>query len=110
MGLYRVADDALGEMHARLQLAELPRSPINELSSSASRLNGLLARREIQLDNDERRLMVARFRTLLEAHLAEADATDLSRLAWLCIHAHDLEAAKRWVTAGLSLTQTISIA
>ena len=100
--LYRASDDALGEMHARLQLAELSAPDFDELSSSVSRLNGLLARREIALDADERRLMVRRLRSLMEARWDEADATDLSRLAWLCIYDGDQPAATRWVTAGLA--------
>ena len=39
----------------------------------------------------------------MEQHHKSADATDLSRLAWLCLHERDLEAAERWVAAGLAL-------
>ncbi len=100
---YRIASDPVGEMHARLQLAELARPPFHDLSSAASRLNGLLSRREIQLDAEERRLMVRRLRRLMELRHEEGDATDLSRLAWLCIYDQDLEAADKWATLGLEL-------
>jgi len=100
--LYRTSDDALGEMHARLQLAELAKPLFDELSSSASRLNGLFSRRELELDADERRLMIGKLRSLMEARHEEADATDLSRLAWLCIHEKDTDAAERWVSKGLA--------
>lgn len=100
--LYRAANDVLGEMHARLQLADLARPPFHELSSAASRLNGLLVRREIEIDADERRLMVRKLRLLMEARPDEADATDLSRLAWLCMHDRDVEAAERWAREGLT--------
>jgi conjugal transfer/entry exclusion protein len=101
--LYRSCNNALGEMHARLALAELPDIGFDELSSAASRLNGLLSRKEIQLDADERRLMVRKFRALMEDQHKQADATDLSRLAWLCLHDHDRSAAERWTSAGLTL-------
>lgn len=101
--LYRAADDALGEMHARLQLAELARPPFHELSSAASRLNGLLSRRKLELGADEKRLMVRKLRSLMEAERDEADATDLSRLAWLCVHDQDVEAAEYWATEGLKV-------
>lgn len=101
--LYRASGNALGEMHARLQLAELTTLPFEDLSSSASRLNSLLSRRELELDADERRLMVRKLRTIMEARAGEADATDLSRLAWLCMHDQDTAAAGDWVAKGLAI-------
>jgi hypothetical protein len=102
IGLYRTVDNVLGEMHARLQLAELTAPGFEDLSSAANRLNGLLSRREIEIDADERRLMVHKLRRLMEDRVAEADATDLSRLAWLCLYDKDPAAAERWVAEGLN--------
>lgn len=101
IGLYKRASDPIGEMHARLQLAELARPDYKELSTAASRLNGMLSRREIEVDADERRLMVRKLRELLEERVGEADATDLSRLGWLCMHDQDTESALRWAQSGL---------
>jgi hypothetical protein len=101
--LYRSTDNVLGEMNARLQLAELARPPFNELSAAASRLNGLFSRGEIELGDDERRLMVSRIRKLMEDRHDEADATDFSRLAWICMSDHDKVAAERWAQEGLRL-------
>jgi hypothetical protein len=101
ISLYRGVDDVLGEMHARLQLAELTVPHFDDLSSAANRLNSLLSRREIEIDADERRLMVHKLRRLIEDRDSEADATDLSRLAWLCMYEKDRAAAERWVTEGL---------
>jgi hypothetical protein len=100
-GLYRREGNILGEMHARLQLAELTTPSYSDLSSAANRLNGILARREIDIDADERRLIVRKLRRLMEDRNSEADATDLSRLAWLCMYDQDRPAARRWVTEGL---------
>jgi hypothetical protein len=101
IALYRQVDDVLGEMHARLQLAELTTPPFYDLSSAANRLNGLLSRQEIEIDADERRLIAHRLRRLMEDRNSEADATDLSRLAWLCMYDKDPTAAERWVDEGL---------
>lgn len=101
--LHRRRDDGLAEMHARLQLAELARPSFDELSTTAARLSGMLSRREIDLDADERRLMAGRLRDLMEARVDEADATDLSRLAWLCMHMQDPDAADRWAARGLEM-------
>lgn len=101
--LSRRAADPLGEMHARLQLAELGRPDYSELSDSAARLNGMLSRKEIELDVDERRLMIHKLRELLESRSGEAAANDLSRLAWLCMQDQDSQAALRWARAGLEM-------
>lgn len=101
--LHRESNDPLSEMHARLQLAELPHSTFYELSSAASRLNGLLASNGIALDKTERRMMVNRIRHLIEGRADEADATDLSRLAWLCLYLQDKDSAKMWVAKGIAL-------
>jgi hypothetical protein len=101
--LHRANSDPLAEMHARLQLAELATLPLSELSAAAARLNGLLSRKEISLDADEKRLVVRKLRSLIEARVDEADATDLSTLAWLCMYDRDPAAANKWVSAGLAL-------
>lgn len=102
IALYRDLEDPLAEMHARLQLAELVSPPYSDLSQAANRINGLLSRQELDVDVDERRLMVHRLRRLMEDRAKEADATDLSRLAWLCMHDGDTTAAERWANAGLA--------
>ncbi|SIR93730.1 NB-ARC domain-containing protein [Micromonospora avicenniae] len=98
---YRTSGDPVAEMHARLQLAEIARPPYRDLSESASRLNRLLSRKEIDLNADERRLIIQSFRRLMEVRADEADATDLSRLAWLCMYDQDADAANHWVVEGL---------
>lgn len=103
IALHRANSDSLAETHARLQLAELTTLPLSELSTAAARLIGLLSRKELSLDADEKRLVVRRLRSLLEARSDEANATDLSRLAWLCMFDHDAAAANKWVSAGLAL-------
>ena len=93
----------MSELHARLQLCELQDSTLDELSSSVSRVNGWLHRREIDLDADEKRLTIIRLRALMEARQSELDATDFSRLAWLCLNGLDAAAADRWARRGLDL-------
>lgn len=101
--LFRNSGDHMAELHARLQLCELRDSTLDELSSSVSRVNGWLHRREIDLDADEKRLTIVRLRALMEARQSELDATDLSRLAWLCLNGLDAPAADRWARTGLEL-------
>lgn len=101
--MYASNSDVLGEMNSRLQLAELPNSDYDDLSSAANRLSSLLSQRAITLDADERRLTVSKLRYLMEARIDEASATDFSRLAWLCLHDKDHAAAEHWVAKGLDL-------
>ena len=106
VGLYRGGGDALGEMHARLQLVELARPSFQDLSDAAKRLNYLTASGELKQDADEKRLVVQRLRNLMEDRYREGDATDLSRLAWLCLHDKDTVAAGKWAAIGLELDAT----
>jgi len=99
--LCRASQDSLGEVTARLELAEREHSQFSDLSTAAQRLNYLLSTREVTLDGDERLMAVRRLRSAMEARWREADATDLSRLAWLCMHDHDVDAARRWAELGL---------
>jgi hypothetical protein len=55
-----------------------------------------------EIDADERRLMVRKLRRLMEDRNPEADATGLSRLAWLCMYDQDQPAAEHWVMEGLN--------
>jgi hypothetical protein len=47
--------------------------------------------------------VVHKLRLLMENRIAEADATDLSRLAWLCMYDQDHLAAERWTIEGLRI-------
>ena len=104
--LYRTSGDHMAELHARLQLSELPDSTTDELSSSVSRINGWLHRRDLDLDADEKRLTIRRLRALMESRYSELDATDMSRLAWLCMNDQDAVAAEKWARDGLAADET----
>lgn len=99
--LYQQLADPQGEMNARLQYAESGRASYTEISATAARLNYLLHSRELSPDADEKRIMIRKMRTLLEARHSESNATDLSRLAWMCVMDQDLEAARKWTEIGL---------
>ncbi|MCR6491635.1 NB-ARC domain-containing protein [Cellulomonas sp. P24] len=99
--LCRAAGDSLGEVSARIELAERASTDFYDLSMAAQRLNYLLSTKEVSLEADERLMAVGRLRLVIEARWREADATDLSRLAWLCMHDHDLEGARHWASVGL---------
>lgn len=97
----RAQHDALGEIHARVELAEAPGSAYDDASHAANLLNSLLRAGTLRLDADEKRVLATRIRRQLESGVPSATATDLSRLAWLCIHLRDLDAAKTYTRLGL---------
>jgi tetratricopeptide (TPR) repeat protein len=97
----RAQRDTVGEIHARVELAEAPDSTYADASHAANLLNGFLASGALRLDADEKRVLATRIRRQLEAGASSATATDLSRLAWLCIHLRDQDAARTYTRMGL---------
>lgn len=102
--LSRRADDHLTEVHALLKRAERPDAPFADLTFAANRFNQLLADGRLDLETLEKRVIAERLRKAMEARIDEADATDLSRLGWLCMHLRDTDAARRYALRGLELS------
>jgi hypothetical protein len=92
--------DGLGEMHAQVELCEIPGVTFAEISNAANRLNSLFTEYQI-LDFDERNILVARLASLMEARIDEGNATDCSRLAWLYLKLRDEVKARAIVDRGL---------
>ncbi|WP_238841315.1 tetratricopeptide repeat protein [Prescottella equi] len=99
--LHRKCGNAVEEVSAAIALAEVSRS-MGDLSDAMNRFNRLIANREVEVDADERSLMARRLRAMGERRVDEADAGDLSRLAWLCLSDKDPAAAKRYTALGLA--------
>ncbi len=97
----RARQDVLGEIHARVEIAEAVGGTYADASRVANIMNAQLRSATMDLDDDAKRVLATRIRQLLEAGVASATATDLSRLAWLCIHLHDQEAASTYARMGL---------
>lgn len=101
--LCRADEDALGEVHALVEMAVSPGVPFRTASNAANRLNGAFSNQLVALDTFEKRALVSRLVDSMEARLTEADATDCSRLAWLALHLGDTERASRFTGHGLRL-------
>jgi len=95
--------DHLGELSALCDVARLPGASIEDASRAANYFNSLMSARKIDLRGDDKRVMAEGIRKILERRWEEADATTLSRLAWLCLHLGDRPAARRYTDAGLKL-------
>lgn len=100
--IYRTLEDVLGEVHARVELAEIPQAPFTDISNAANRLNEAFKTEVLALDREERKILAERLRKVMVKRVSEADATDYSRLAWLCINLGDHSTARAYVERGLT--------
>ncbi len=98
--LYREENDVIGACSAFLKAAETSDPPLYQISNIANWLN---TEREIiaTIDVTERGSIFGPMARLMEVHLDEASATDLSRLAWLHLHAGSERRAAEVADLGL---------
>ncbi len=104
--LYRRLGDIVGEMHALIEMAEVPGAEIDEVSDAANRVNMLLSilkENRTRVEKDERLLLVQKMVDALEKRRDEMNATDLSRLAWLKTKLGDNDGAIEIAKIGLEL-------
>ena len=101
--LCQQTQDWSGEIQALVGSCKVPNTPFSTLSNAANRLNAIFKEDHLVLNSEEKRIVVRELVELLERRLAEADATDLSRLAWLCLHIGDDDRARQHVKSGLAL-------
>jgi len=94
--------DVTGEVHALVEMCEDPKVPFWEISAAANRFN--TACHSPNAPNRDTRIDLARrLANLMELHADEMNATDCSRLAWLCLQVQDEDRARRHVKHGLAL-------
>ncbi len=105
-GVCRGNDDFLGAAHALVRRAQLPDAPYADVSYAANRVNGDLADHLLKLDTDEKHILVQALVDVMSKRKDEANATDLSRLAWLLVTIDQRKEAKQVVQAGLELEPT----
>jgi tetratricopeptide (TPR) repeat protein len=100
--LYRSSGDVLAACAAYTRAFELGRPPYYALSNAANWLNN---QRDAfaSFEMTDKRAVFMPFATLMEARLEEASATDLSRLAWLYLHAGNPERSEEVARRGLSI-------
>jgi hypothetical protein len=95
--------DALGEVHAVIERAQIPSVTFYDISSSANRLNELIRKRRLAIDSEQKRALSDRIVKVLDRRRSEASADDFSRMAWLAIHLGLEGKAREYAEAGLAL-------
>ena len=94
--------DALGEVHALIERAQMSTVSFNDVSNTANRLNGLL-REKLDIARDERRSLAQRLISVMEKRRSEAGSGDLSRMGWLALHTGQEQKAHEYAEAGLAI-------
>jgi tetratricopeptide (TPR) repeat protein len=97
---YRTGD-ALGEVHAFIERAQVVELAFHDLSNTANKLNSFLRDHGLEIDKEQKRELAHRIMSVMHARQAEASADDLSRMAWLAINLGQESSAREYVCAGL---------
>jgi hypothetical protein len=100
--LCRSTEDWVGEIHAIVELCSLSGATIRDISTGLNRWNNLFKQQALYIAGDERQILGRRLLQLFEQNSAAANATDMSRAAWLHIALHEEERAAELVREGLS--------
>jgi tetratricopeptide (TPR) repeat protein len=96
-------NDALGEIHAFIERAQVCDVPFHELSNTANRLNKYLKDQGVGMDKDQKRYLAGKLAAVLNERKDEAQPGDLSRMAWLAIHLDQESAAREYVSEGIAM-------
>jgi hypothetical protein len=100
ISIYRETNNVVGGCSAFLRAAEISEPPLDQISRMAHWLN---SEREVidEMDVAERGALFKPLARLMEEYLPVASATELSRLAWLHLHAGDERRALEVAELGL---------
>lgn len=104
--LARARGDQSTEIQAMLEICVIPGSSFDDISEAANRLNTLVRLQAVQMPTDEKRLLTQKLLAMAEPRIEEADATDLSRFAWLAFNNADPDTARNYTVRGLALDPT----
>lgn len=96
-------NDALGEIHAFIERAQISSVPFSDLSNTANRLNQLLHEHVLELDREEKRQLAQRISAVMGKRHDDGDADDFSRMAWLAFHIGEEGKAREYVGSGLAV-------
>jgi tetratricopeptide (TPR) repeat protein len=102
-GLSARRGDYLGQVQALVERARIPDASYGDVSYAANEVNAALSSGRVRIDTEEKGVLLGALAELMLDRLAEADATDLSRLAWLLLQLGRDADARDVVLRGLRL-------
>ncbi len=97
--------DRDGVLHACSQICRHPNVPVSELSNAANEINNVLSTMTRRVSREEKEFLLAHVIGTLERSIANLNATDLSRLAWLYMHLNENDSALKAVQRGLQIEE-----
>ncbi|MBX3297083.1 MAG: hypothetical protein KF762_15375 [Acidobacteria bacterium] len=100
--VYEHLGNTLGRIDALVECARLGEPSIAELSDLANLINRNLSKESIELEVDVKRGIVNDVISMIETVIDQANATDLSRLAWLYLASQNEEKALHTARLGLA--------
>lgn len=101
--LSRELGEPLEEVHSLIEASQYSEVEFSDLSNVANIINRMLSNHELELENNDiKKELLSRLFNVFWRRKSEADAIDLSRMAWLALHLQRLENAKELIELGLS--------
>jgi hypothetical protein len=94
--------DALGEVHAFIERAQVSEVSFHDLSNTANKLNCFFSEHGLEIEREQKRDLATRILSVLNNRRTEAAEDDFSRMAWLAIHSGQEALARDYVGAGLA--------
>ena len=101
--LCRRTEDWTGEVHALVEISAQEDTSFVMVSNAINRFNQIFRQQLIPQGSDERYVLGKRLTEIFEAHGEDANATDCSRMAWLCLSLHEEVRAREYTTKGLQI-------
>ncbi|MDF2464410.1 MAG: hypothetical protein K0Q43_2645 [Ramlibacter sp.] len=95
--------DALGEVHAYVERAQLSDVPFYDLSNTAHSLINYVRDRAEEIEREHKRELATRLLEVMNLRRDEAGPVDLSRMAWLAIHCGNESVAREYVQFGMAM-------
>jgi hypothetical protein len=100
--LCQKAQDWSGEIQAVVEKCKLPDTSFEAISGAALKINKSLKEHFSAIEIDEKAIIVDDMIMLIESRIDEAEANDLSRLAWLYLNRKNSKKALDYAIAGLA--------
>jgi hypothetical protein len=104
--LCQATSDGLGEVHALVEMSQVPRSPFSAISYAANRVSSLFRQESRLFDTVEKSIVVRKLADVMHGRISEGDAIDCSRLAWLYLNLRDQDNAATVTRLGLQQDST----
>jgi tetratricopeptide (TPR) repeat protein len=97
----KLQGDLFGFLHAAVNMIEVPGADIAAISTVANIFNQSV--RQLDADPEAQRDLARRVSAVMRLHIADGDAIDCSRLAWVMIHAGEIGSVPDVVELGLRI-------